>query len=119
MLLTKGKEYIRFAFHVDDGAYAQSGDELWSWYLRELKKKFDFTLAPLHYLLNINFEIDYEKGVLHLKQTGQIEKMARELGMQDAKTAPNPVPLTKPPTLEDAVPAGSDSYVAIASTCIK
>ena len=73
---------LRFAYHVDDGTYAQVGERLWSWYLSELGKYLEYTIKALDYCLGIQFHIDYDTGIVHMEQSAQVEKMLRSFGLE-------------------------------------
>ncbi len=73
------KEWIHFVFHVDDSIYGQLGLHIWQWYLRKLAEKYTSTIVPLSYCLGIEFDIDYDQGIVKMTQTVQIDKMLRDL----------------------------------------
>ena len=75
--LRRGQQFIKFVVHVDDFLIVQRGDELWNWYLSELKKDFTFTVAPLTFFVGMRFVRDVKTGSFRIDQEAQIDKMAR------------------------------------------
>ena len=94
-------EFIRICFHVDDNIISQRGDELWTWYQTSLKLKYELVLHPLHYCMGIEFAINYEKGIIKMTQGAQIEKMLRDLDMENCRPARCPVSTSKQPSLDE------------------
>jgi hypothetical protein len=84
------KEWIRFVFHVDDSIYGQLGLRIWQWYLQKLSEKYTSTIVPLSYCLGIEFDIDYDQGIVKMTQAAQIDKMLRDLGHTDLKPVHGP-----------------------------
>ena len=75
--LHRGQQFIKFVVHVDDFLIAQRGDELWSWYLTELRKDFTYTVAPLSFFVGMRFIRDAKTGSFRIDQEAQIDKMVR------------------------------------------
>ena len=75
--LHRGQQFIKFVVHVDDFLIAQRGDELWNWYLTELKKDFTYTVAPLSFFVGMRFVRDAKTGSYQIDQEAQIDKMSR------------------------------------------
>ena len=100
----EGNSYIRFCYHVDDGVYAQRGQALWQWYLKKLCEAFEIKVQPLDFCLGIQFHIDYDAGIVHMEQSGAIEKMLRDFGLdgEQTKSVKTPVLRGYVPTIEDA-----------------
>ena len=94
-------EFIRICFHVDDNIISQIGDDLWTWYQASLKVKYELSLKPLHYCMGIEFAIDYERGIIKMTQVAQIEKMLRDLQMENCRPARSPVSSSAQPSLEE------------------
>ena len=55
--LQRGQQFIKFVVHVDDFLIVQRGDELWNWYLSELKKG-DVLIATRK--ADFNFKLIFE-----------------------------------------------------------
>jgi hypothetical protein len=107
--LRKGASFIKFCLHVDDSIIAQRGKELWDWYLKTLRSRYQFRVGPLKYFLGMRFSRDMTTGAMTIDQVAQIEKMLRVFGL-DGKTAraSTPVPTDKlRPSAKD-IPTAAD-----------
>ena len=77
---------------MDDSIVARKGDKLWSWYLEELSKKYDYRVEPLTYALGMRFFRDPKTGAITIDQDAQVEKMVRCFNLQGkTKKASTPV----------------------------
>ena len=101
-------EHIRLCFHVDDNIISQVGDTLWSWYQKELSKKYTCSLKPLKYCMGIEFIVDYDQGIIQMTQTAQIERMLRELNLTSLKATRSPVHTSWQPDLTTIEPNPSE-----------
>ena len=101
-------EFIRLCFHVDDNIISQVGDELWDWYQASLKQKYELVLKPLHFCMGIEFAINYDTGTIKMTQNAQIEKMLRELKMENCRPARSPVSTSAQPSLDAIEPHPSE-----------
>ena len=105
LVLYKGTNaWIRCGWHVDDGAFAQKGDELWKWYLIQLRVKYNYSLDILSHFCGTNYHIDYERGIVKVEQTALIEKALRDLSYADIPAARYPVDKVAQPSKDD-IPA--------------
>ena len=86
--LHRGNDFIKFVVHVDDFLIAQRGEDLWQWYLTELKKDFQYTVAPLTFFVGMRFNRDAQTGSFKIDQEAQIDKMARAF---DVKPSDKPL----------------------------
>ena len=75
--------FIRFCFHVDDGAYASKDKDLWQWYLKKLSAAFDYTTGPLEWCLGIRFHIDYANGSIFMEQSAKVDQALRNMSLDD------------------------------------
>ena len=92
MELVRGNEFIKFVVHVDDFLIAQKGKALWAWYCVELKKHYQYTLAPLSYYVGMRFTRDPVTGRYAIDQEAQIDKMCRAFGIDEhARNAKTPI----------------------------
>ena len=92
MELIRGNEFIKFVVHVDDFLIAQKGKTLWDWYCIELKKHYQYTLAPLSYYVGMRFTRDPATGRYAIDQEAQIDKMCRAFGIDEhARNAKTPI----------------------------
>jgi hypothetical protein len=82
--------WIRLVFHVDDSIYGQVDDDLWTWYLTALAKKYRSTIEPLSFCLGMEFDIDYDSGYVKITQAAQIDKMLRDLDFHNTKPVHGP-----------------------------
>jgi hypothetical protein len=87
-----GLSFIKIVFHVDDGLVVTRGEEMYEQYKSDLKKRFSFKEGPLKKLLGMEFEVSPDSVKIRLE--GQIQKMLRDFGMEDAKHEQSPIPTT-------------------------
>jgi hypothetical protein len=111
-MLYKDGEYIKMNSHVDDTAYAKSGDDLWNWYKTQISEHFELDFQPLTYFLGVSYDIDYERGIINMHQSAQIGKMLRALGMAECNPVHTPAPEGgKQPSMKDVIDKGEDPDV--------
>ena len=113
VLYKSSREWIRCGWHVDDGVFAQKGEDLWKWYLCRLREKYFYTLEPLTHFCGVNYHIDYECGIVRIEQTALIEKGLRDIfRRENLKSARYPVDNKVPQPSKLDIPDVVDSEVA-------
>ena len=90
LCLTRGGEWIKFCFHVDDSVHVSYGDKLWHWYLEQLGKRYKYTEGEVTDHLGTRYRIDRKKKTIQMDQILSIEKMLRHLNMEGCKPAKTP-----------------------------
>ena len=85
-------DFIRILIHVDDSVIAQKGDALFQWYQDKLGERFEFVLGPLKRCLGIDYDIDYENGVIKMNQYDHVIKMLKAFNMHECKAEKHPMP---------------------------
>lgn len=97
ILLESPSSWIRVGWHVDDGAAAQQGADLWKWYMGKMREKYDVTAGPLRHFCGTNYHIDYEEGTVFMEQEHLVHKGLRAMGLgEDFKGANSPSAGTQP-----------------------
>ena len=104
LYLARKDEFIKIAFHVDDGMVAQKGKKLWERYLNDIRKRFTMKFEDLEKrtkFLGNNFHLNRERNYCLIEQSPSIEKMLQKFEMQDCnENVRSPFP-TEWPTDKD------------------
>lgn len=86
LYLVKGEEFIKIAFHVDDGMVAQKGEKLWKEYLAAISKRFTMKFEDLEKrtkFLGNNFHLNRNRNYCLIEQSPSIDKMLQKFEMTD------------------------------------
>ena len=104
-LKTPDGSFIKLCFHVDDSLIVvregHDGDKLWQWYLKALRKRFEYELGPLEKFLGMRIRIDYANQTIAIDQEAQCAKMLNEFGMSGCKPEKNLFPTGPNPSKAD------------------
>lgn len=79
--ISRGTDFIKMTFHVDDFLIAHRGRALWEWYMNELSKLYKYTVSPLTHYLGMRFH-RREDGTFVIDQEAQINKMCRAFNIE-------------------------------------
>ena len=86
LYLIRGEQFIKIAFHVDDGMVAQRGDALWKQYIKDIAKRFSMIFEDLEKrtkFLGNNFHLNREQNYCLIEQSPSIDKMLQKFEMTD------------------------------------
>ena len=84
LYLVEGEEFIKIAFHVDDGMVAQKGDRIWQKYLKAISKRFTMKFEDLEKrtkFLGNNFHLNRERNYCLIEQSPSVDKMLQKFNM--------------------------------------
>lgn len=98
--IKRGDQFIKQAFHVDDGAFIVKGKEIWQWYLDKLGKRFNYKSGQLTHFLGVKIDRQRAEGTVKLSIAAHINRVLKVAKMEDCK--PTTTPVGKPdgmPTL--------------------
>ena len=102
LYIVRGDQFIKQAFHVDDGAFIVKGKEIWEWYLEKLGKRFNYKVGPLEHFLGVKIERQRDNGTVKLSIAAHISRVLKVAGMEDCKPTVTPVGgQDRMPTLAD------------------
>ena len=86
LYLNEGDDFIKIAFHVDDGLVAQRGEKLWRKYLKDIAKRFTMKFEDLERrtkFLGNNFHLNRGGNFCLIEQSPSIDKMLQKFNMTD------------------------------------
>ena len=104
--------FIKILFHVDDSSIVYRGEDLYTWYKTELRKRYSFVEGPLTKLLGWEVDVNTDTGVIQIRVTHHIQKMLREFGMASCKAERSPTPSGQMPSEKD-VPSDTAEQKAL------
>ncbi len=107
--------FIKVPFHVDDGLCVHKGEELWQWYLKELKSMYAFSQQEVSYYVGQRITVDRPNKTIVVDQNPATAKILRAFDAHLDKVAISPVnnlSATLPTRADVATSAEEKEYVS-------